>query len=76
VHLLTQIAKAFLVLALVAFFVWMKWQQAKRGFDRDLGDGGLQTLFGSEKEAPSRPAREKHWAFTITLRTGLRKPRR
>lgn len=43
-HTLIEIGKAALIIAVIIFFGWLKWQQAKRFYERDLGDGGLQTL--------------------------------
>jgi hypothetical protein len=37
------------VLAVTAFFIWLKWSQAK-GQVKDLGDGGIQTLFDKDSK--------------------------
>jgi hypothetical protein len=38
-----------------ALACWAKWQQLKRTHEKDLGDGGIQTLFGSNSDKSSPP---------------------
>src|ERR1700728_76493 len=39
------------VLAVTAFLSWLKWSQAQ-GQDKDVGDGGIQTLFDKDSSSP------------------------
>jgi hypothetical protein len=49
-HVIVEIGKGALIVATVALFAWLKWRQAKRNYERDLGEGGIRTLFGCSKK--------------------------
>ncbi len=53
-RILTLTGEIVLASAVVAAFVWLKWQQIKHIYGRDLGDGGVQTLFGSRRDSSPR----------------------
>lgn len=49
---MVAIAKGTLGVAFVALLVWFKWKQVKETYEkRDLGDGGIRTLFGSSAKS-------------------------
>lgn len=52
-HVIVGVAKGVVIVAVVALFASLKWSQAKRLYERDLGDGGIRTLFGASGEKRS-----------------------
>jgi hypothetical protein len=49
-HAIREVLGIILCVAVAAIWIWLQWAKAKLGYSKDLGDGGIQTLFDKDSK--------------------------
>jgi len=48
--MIQMILRILLGIALAALLIWSKWRMLKNVYSKNLGDGGIQTLFEKDSK--------------------------